>query len=311
MMVRRAALLAVVDGPGGSLAPLRDALAPCADHLRSFPSLRALPTLGSADVVVVDADVLEPGERPRAFFAEGGPRRVVLASRFEREQLAQAFGPGGVTNLLAKGSSPLDVALTVRTLLGEPWAGAEAWVPAPSEAMRCAITSSTQKRDVIAGVARFAAAKGLHPRLGDALELVADELFTNAVYNAPVDADGRPRFRALTRSVDVQLLPGEVVDFELRFGGGRLALAVRDPFGSLTRERMVGYFARHFESGVARLEGKSGGAGVGLHQVFESATQLVVSLEAGRRTEVVALFDSARSYRDFASRGKSLNVFGA
>jgi hypothetical protein len=66
------------------------------------------------------------------------------------------------------------------------------------------------------------------------------------------------------------------------------------------------------ERGRPRPEGDAHrGAGLGLYLVVANVASLVVNVEAGRRTEVVCLFDRSRAGRPAVSPVRSLHVFEA
>jgi hypothetical protein len=139
--------------------------------------------------------------------------------------------------------------------------------------------------------------------------LVADELVMNAIFNAPLDADGRPRYATLDRSKDLELEPHEHAVLHYACDGRHIALAVKDPFGSLDREVLVRYLQNYFEGGPAAVEEKEAGAGLGLYMVINSITQLTFNIHSGIATEVIAMFYVHGGSLAFQSSGRSLNLF--
>jgi signal transduction histidine kinase len=97
----------------------------------------------------------------------------------------------------------------------------------------------------------------------------------------------------------------------MRFGadGKRLALSVQDPFGSLDAAKVIDYLTKCFRRGDDQIDQKEGGAGLGLYLMYESLSHFVVNIHAGRRTELIGVVDITGSYREFARRSKSFNVF--
>ena len=61
--------------------------------------------------------------------------------------------------------------------------------------------------------------------------------------------------------------------------------------------------------GGDQIDQKDGGAGLGLYYIFESLNHLIVNVAPNRRTEMIGLMDISGTFRDFAERPKSLNVF--
>jgi len=171
------------------------------------------------------------------------------------------------------------------------------------------VSSGEQKAKAVDVILQYANVAGLRGQVRDRIQIVADELMMNALYHAPVDADGKERFanRAIK---ELSQLP-EVPAIEVTYGssGRYFGISVRDGAGSLTRERAVSYLARA-QGELADIEQKIGGAGLGLVTVLRSASKVVFNLQPGSSTEVIALFDM-----DMFGKGKvgarSVHVFTA
>jgi hypothetical protein len=155
----------------------------------------------------------------------------------------------------------------------------------------------------------FARRLELGPELEDRIATITDELVTNAVYNAPRLADGTPRYAHVDRRQKIRLEPHEYARLQYGCDGRYLALSVTDFFGSLRGETVASYLRKCFRRGDDQIDAKSGGAGLGIYMTFNSVTQLVFNLAAGRKTEVIALFYIRSEARGFRRSGRSLNVF--
>ena len=142
-----------------------------------------------------------------------------------------------------------------------------------------------------------------------AVLLVADELFMNAVFNAPRDAFGRPKYATWARDREVVLEPHERATFRFACDGRHVGISAKDQFGGLERDVILRYLKQSFTGGSADVEEKAGGAGLGLHMIFNSITQLVFNVEVGVATEVLALFYARSGSLAFKSSGRSLNIF--
>ena len=91
-----------------------------------------------------------------------------------------------------------------------------------------------------------------------------------------------------------------------------IAISVSDGFGALRQRDVIDHVRR------ARIErGRPNeprtddpGAGLGLYLVLANVSSLIVNVDAGRQTEVVALFDRAKQDRPaVAGTVRSLHVF--
>lgn len=167
-----------------------------------------------------------------------------------------------------------------------------------------------QERDlVIERLTAVVRALGGGRRLVDSVALVADELITNAVYNAPRTPDGQPRYASRSRRDKVTLEPTEYVRLDYGSDGRAFGIAVTDNFGGLTPETIRAGIARCFTE-ADQIEQKQGGAGLGIYTALGSVNQLVVNVEEGIKTEVIALWDLERRGRGAAAPG-SLHVFAS
>lgn len=170
---------------------------------------------------------------------------------------------------------------------------------------------SREKNEVVERVAVFANHAGFNVRIAQGLAVVADELLTNAIYNAPTDDLGKPRYANWARTVPVTLKDSESVELRLACDGKRFAISATDPFGSLPPSKVLDYLSKCFRKGEDQIDSKDGGAGLGLYKLFNLLQHFVVNIEPHVRTETIGLLDVTKSYREFAVRGKSFNLFVA
>src|SRR5262249_1185335 len=147
-----------------------------------------------------------------------------------------------------------------------------------------AIADDTDKRHAIGCVCAWAEAIGARRPLVHRLASVVDELMMNALHDTP---------GACERSA------------MLRWGPDERVLPISVPHASAPLRRP----ARRARSERGKPRSQSAGAGLGLYLVIANVASLVFNVEAGKRTEVVCLFDRARAGRPAASSVRSLHVF--
>lgn len=164
---------------------------------------------------------------------------------------------------------------------------------------------------MLAAARDFALAAGAQGRFADLLCNACDEMLTNALYNAPIDSQGKPRFAHLSRVNPVQLEPSEAITVTLASDGVDMGISVVDPFGSLQVPTITQYLSKCLRRGNDLVEDKEGGAGLGLYYVFEAVSHFVINLEVRVRTEMIGIVDVRGRYKDFLQRPKSFNVFVA
>lgn len=199
------------------------------------------------------------------------------------------------------------IATCTKALRGEIF-GLQKYFPWGVTSMSMIVRSHEQKSRALDVLIQYANAAGVRGGVRDRIQLVADELMMNALWHAPVDAEGKEKYAGRSLK-ELAGLP-EVDPIEVMYGcsGRYFGISVRDGGGSLTRERLLEYLLRA-KNGTS-IENKASGAGLGLISVLRSVSKLVFHLDRGRSTEVIALFDM-----ELFAKGKmgarSLHVFSA
>lgn len=153
------------------------------------------------------------------------------------------------------------------------------------------MTTSTHGRlATLATVRDGLSTMGLSARHERQAVLLADELLANAIFDAPVGADGRLPPRDGPRDPDRALSPH--AQPRLRWGsdGRMLAIEVTDRFGTLAAETIRAHVAKLIDRSTTPRAG-DGGAGLGLAMCFLAASQLVFHLDAGRLTQAIGLIE--------------------
>lgn len=285
-------------------------------HVAQLDSPRAIDGCSSFALVAVHYDALTPEEQVDLLdgLARCSPRPtlLLLSEGCSQQDLAKLFGSHTLTNSLVIHETGVDISdllVTVQKIRRRDIFGLEKYFMWGVEPRCLRVRSSVEKNDTLGTITEYAESIGIPPRLRMAIRTVADELLTNAVYNAPVAADGAPRFASLPRTTSVTLDPGEEIEVRYCCDGRRFGLSITDPFGSLHPSQVQDYLAKGFRGGDGQVSEGSGGAGLGFFQVLDSLSHFVVDLDQGKRTEMIGLLDVSGGYRTLAGCGKSFNIF--
>lgn len=261
---------------------------------------------------LIDLASLSADQRARLFQSRpDGKGLVVLAGPELAPELADLFDNHRLHHLLRCDTTvdERDLAMTVALLTGPRKFGLEGWMAAPVKTARFEVSKASARHEVVAEAGRFAQSVEVGSRYAAGISTVADELLSNAVYNAPTDARGAPRYAHLARDVEVQLEPNEVVTCELAFDGKRLGISVTDKFGAIGLRHLQLGLARCLRKGNDQVSYKPGGAGLGLFYTLQMVSHLVFNVQPKAKTEVLGLIDTGNSFREFAARAKSFNWF--
>jgi hypothetical protein len=301
--------------------------------VRSTPATSALPIDNWNDVIalLVDLDVA-PGASPAELVAEAkkaypGVAILATAGVDARARLLEVLCDADVDHVIPKrgastvprGATPImgtlegpdehDLFAAVRRLLDGPESpGVTPYLLAGAPVHEARVRSSEDKERALAEIVEFAQSMDLGGEKLRRVELATEELLMNALYDAPRTAAGQPRHAHQDRRVAVALGADETV--QLRYGcdGPTLAVAVADPFGSLTRSAVTERL-RKVRDGIPKPSAGVAGAGLGLVMTYSVANQLIFSVAPGRLTEVTAVMHVGGSNRAAQERGTAVHFY--
>jgi hypothetical protein len=255
-----------------------------------LPQATELIARMSPKLVVTDAGVaLSRGAA--AFFAlareHGAEACMTLLGSVSPDPIPQILGLGAVTNLLVHPMPVLaeELTITAHKLIRGDLFGAEKYLLWGTELHETTVMKSSQRATVVAELADAVRARGQAARVVAMTRLVADELISNAVHNAPVDADGVHYRRELPRDVELDLDAKHQVRVRWGCDARYAAVEITDQFGSLGRDTILAALATH------EVRESGGGAGMGIALAYRSCDHLVFNLAPGKRTEIIALVD--------------------
>jgi hypothetical protein len=265
-------------------------------------------------MIVVDYDSVR--EEAEGLLAElsrmkDPPAVLVVTASSDRDDLTSLLAHDALTNLIAKNADVRanELVVTAQKIIRRDIFGFEKYLTWGTYPYEVVINDSEAKDKVLDQLERYLERIGCNRRLIALARGVGDEFIMNAVYNAPVDADGKPKYASLPRTQRVCLEPHEAALFRFACDGRYLGLSIRDNFGRLKRETVQAYLRKGFRKGEDQIDEKEGGAGLGIYYIFESLNHLVINIEPKKCSEMIGLMDISGNYRDFAERPKSLNIF--
>jgi hypothetical protein len=147
-----------------------------------------------------------------------------------------------------------------------------------------------EKSLCISQISEFAESMGVRRKYREAIEQCVDEMLMNALYDAPVDEQGKPIFSEIPTKTRISLRLEQKVVVQYACDGHQFAVSVRDAFGTLERSTVLRYLHKclHAEQQIDR---KVGGAGLGLYLMVNSSTTVYFNVLPGVATEAVCVFD--------------------
>lgn len=261
-------------------------------------------------LVVVDGNAAS-SPMADAFFTEakarGAEACMTLLTADAADHMPRILGLGAVTNLLVHQMPILaeELTTTIHKLIRRDIFGVEKYLLWGTELFTHQLTRASQRATLVAQIADEVRQRGQSARVASMAMLVSDELVSNAVHNAPIDASGEHFRKDVARNIEIELSGRDIVQLRWGCDARYLAIEVTDQYGSIDRETIL------HSLGKNDIRESGGGAGMGIALSYRSCDHLVFNLAPGKRTEIIALIDvryppsertSVSSYNVFVER---------
>ncbi len=142
--------------------------------------------------------------------------------------------------------------------------------------------STEHKERILESIHKFIGRNKSMNRLSDNILIVIDELFSNALFNAPVDDDGYRIFRNMNRNETVRYPGNKNAKIFAVHTANDLFIGAVDPWGSVERDKICQSLYHAYNEGKVSEESK--GAGFGLRMMLDRARSLYFLSEKGKRS---------------------------
>jgi hypothetical protein len=174
------------------------------------------------------------------------------------------------------------------------------WIEGNLTGRRIRLTHASTRSTQLEKMNDFFEQKGIGSRAREQLRDIAEELLTNAFYDAPVAAGALKK--PVSRTHDVSLPDDSACDLVYGSFDDEAVIRVRDPFGSLSRRRLVEVLGRCSRTDMqVQVDESMGGAGLGLWRIFSVASFVTISVVKNHHTEfLVGIAKRAAATRPFA-----------
>ncbi|MBS1122227.1 MAG: hypothetical protein H6Q90_4455 [Deltaproteobacteria bacterium] len=215
---------------------------------------------------------------------------TVVTSQAKLSDLTAYLRDDRVNHVVVGDELEHGVFITAQKLLTGDIFGIEKYLPPGTPVHYARLRDFEGRVRAIQTVLDFAEETKMRRQVRAAIGAVCEELLMNALYDAPVDANGHqvfadidPHDRRATRSP-------RPVSIRYAATDTMFAIAVRDRFGRLAKNTILAYIEKCITS-PNQIDRKTYGAGLGLYLVANAAASYVVNVAAGIATEVVCTFD--------------------
>lgn len=159
------------------------------------------------------------------------------------------------------------------------------WLGPTVTGRRVRLARASGRVERLERMSAFLESKGVGARTIHQLRDAAEELLTNAFYDAPAAAGVT---KPISRTRDVRLPDDSACDMVYGCRDDLAVVRVRDPFGSLSRARLVEVLTRCARTDMqVEVDETMGGAGLGLWRIFSAASFVAFGVVRSRHTEVL------------------------
>jgi hypothetical protein len=224
-----------------------------------------------------------PRVRPKAHVAAIVPK-VPLAT------LTQLLDDPRCNHVLCGEDAERGTFVTAQKLLTGDIFGIEKYLPEGTPVSYLRMRDFQGRSTAIDTILKYAEERGIRRQVRTAIGQVCEELLMNALYDAPVDEQGKQIFAEVDPHDRIDTLSPRPVSIRYAATETQFAVAVRDRFGLLAKDTILAYINKCLHS-EQQIDRKTYGAGLGLYLVANAAAGYVVNVAHGMATEVVCTFD--------------------
>jgi hypothetical protein len=182
------------------------------------------------------------------------------------------------------------VFVTAQKLLTGDIFGIEKYLPPGTDVKYERLRDFEGRGRAIQTVLDYAEQSKMRRQVRSAIGQVCEELLMNALYDAPVDAEGKQIFAEVDPHDRTQARSPRPVSIRYAATPDMFAVAVRDRFGRLAKNTILSYIDKCLHA-PNQIDRKAYGAGLGLYLVANAVATYVVNVAYGIATEVVCTFD--------------------
>jgi hypothetical protein len=135
----------------------------------------------------------------------------------------------------------------------------------------------------------------------------ADEMITNAIFNAPIKPSGKRPYQGLARTTEVELPANQPATLFACFSDVRVVIGCTDVYGSFEKDTLLLHLRSQFKEDKVRLREGQGGAGLGLRYLIENSANCYLLVHRGKSTLIASAF-SLTGMRDNLSLAKHFHL---
>lgn len=255
--------------------------------------------LDEADLIFIDYTLVSPE------VLKHKTKLAIMSSLAEPEVVNRILYETGVKHLfgLSGPSSLSDIRnFIVCWLENKRWT-AQTFMPNPVKTTTHAFVTSAGAKEKIEELIAEHDLSGCFDGMDNYLLQIIDEALSNALYNAPVDGEGKHLFSHLSRTEVVNMIPGKEPLVAIHTDNKSVVISVKDFYGSLKENQIFDFLPQ------GEVREKAGGAGIGMFLIFKYAHKFIINLEPGIMTENLIIIENDKRFKNYDLKEKSFHFF--
>jgi DNA-binding NarL/FixJ family response regulator len=247
----------------------------------------------SFDMIISDINM--PGMKGPEFLNEAKKLlpsvKTALITAYNIDDYIHIAKQYGISNIIPK-TTPFNFdeldKIIENLLTGKIFGLSKQLLPGFRELGKFCIKSSKEAKDIREKITAL-----LDEKLGTSgnMNLVLDEIITNAIYHAPAFPDGTQKYAEFT---DITLEDDEYVCIELGYDTEKYAISISDSKGRLTKDVVLYKIDRQIAG-----EGILDDSGRGIHMSRLFSDRMIINIEPKNKTEIILMNYFSHKYRGY------------
>lgn len=174
--------------------------------------------------------------------------------------------------------------------------------------------ATEHKERVLDSINEFLSENKSLARLSENVAIIVDELFSNALFNAPIDDNGYPIYKNMARNEKIRYPGNKNSKIFAVHTNKDLFIGCVDPWGSIDRDHIVNVMHRAYSEGKVNDEslGNGKGAGFGMRMMLDRSRSVYILSEHRKRSLVCAHMRLNISLKkiEYVPKQVHINCFG-
>lgn len=166
------------------------------------------------------------------------------------------------------------------------------------------LLNSYDKKEALAELETFLRKHNYNSRLEGLIITTADELITNAFFDAPKEA-GKVIFHNTPRSQNISSRPVKVI---IGQNHNEIAVSVIDYFGSIEVPKLTSHLQKTFNKKEYQAP-QGEGAGIGLSLCIKRNVSLLIKFKENTYSQFTAFFPKVDNYKEYLEKSQILGIF--